>query len=394
MAGPLADVRVIDLTHALAGPYGTMLLADMGADVVKVESGSGDLARGLGPFHDDDELRAYGGYFQSVNRGKRSICLDLKTEDGRRQLLSLVREADVLVENFSAGVMSRFGLGWSDLHAANPRLVYATLRGFGDSEGNSSPYVEWPAFDVAVQAFAGALSITGQEDGTPVKIGPGVADIFPGALLSLGIVSAVLEARTTGKGQHVDVAMYDAVLSLCERIVHQYSYTGTAPRPSGNSHPILSPFDVLRAEDGWVAIAAVGDGQWRELCELMGRLDLRDDASLASVAGRKSKSDLVRSAIESWTSKHTKAELGAILGGRVPFGPVNDARDIFEDPHAKARNMLVSLEHPGSSKPAVVAGTPIKFSNWSDVLTRRAPLLDEHGASISERGFADEMTTT
>ena len=238
---------MIDLTHALAGPYGTMLLTDLGADVIKVEPATGDVTRDVGPYTPDDELKAFGGYFQSINRGKRSIVIDLKSPAGIETLIDLVRDADIIVENFSVGVMERLGIPYTRLREINPRIVYGSLRGFGDPSIGESPYAEWPAMDIAIQAMAGALSVTGTEDGEPIKIGPGVGDIFPGTQLAVGLLAAVMHARETGEGQHVDVAMYDSILSLCERIVYQYSYAGVVPKPEGNKHPFLSPFDVVRA---------------------------------------------------------------------------------------------------------------------------------------------------
>ncbi|MEU7816898.1 CoA transferase [Pseudonocardia sp. NPDC049154] len=387
--GPLAGVRVVDLTHALAGPYTTMLLADLGADVVKVEPPGGDMARLAGPIPPGSDPVAYGGYFQSVNRGKRSVVLDLKTAEGAATLRTLAADADVLVENFTAGVMERLGLSYESLSETNPKLVYATVRGFGDERSGRSPYLHWPAFDLVVQAMAGIMGITGTEDGQPIKVGPGVGDIFPGTMLALGITSALYEARGSGRGQFVDVAMYDAILALCERIVYQHSYTGAVPGPQGNRHPLLSPFDIVPAADGWIALAAPNDGRWRRLCELIDRRDLRDDPGLATNELRVARRDDVYAALAGWTSVHTKAEVLDLLGGQVPVGAVRDVAEIVADPHVAARDMLVELEHPGTGKRFQVAGQPLKFSRTPARPTRRAPLLDEHGDSMrAEFGLA------
>ncbi|MGW0177191.1 CaiB/BaiF CoA transferase family protein [Rhodococcus sp. NPDC003322] len=382
LTGPLDGVRVVDLTHALAGPYCTMLLADLGADVVKVEPPTGDLSRRAGPYPSDDRTRSFGGYFQSVNRGKRSVVLDLKSPEGAATLRALAADADVLVENFTPGVMERLGLSYESLSAENPRLVYAALRGFGDPRSGDSPYQSWPAFDVVIQAMAGIMGITGTEDGTPIKVGPGVADIFPGTMLALGITSALYEARGSGEGQFVDVAMYDAVLSLCERIVYQHSYTDTVPRAEGNKHPLLSPFDIVPATDGWIAIAAPNDNRWRRLCELIDRPDLAVDPGFATNDLRVSRRDAVYDALSAWTRCRSKDEILAQLGGQVPVGAVRDAAEIMADPHVAARNMSITLEHPGSSKSFVVAGQPLKFSRTPADPQNRAPLLDEHGAEV------------
>ncbi|MCW2532843.1 MAG: yfdE, partial [Blastococcus sp.] len=218
MAGPLTGLRVIDLTQVLSGPFCTMLLADLGADVVKVEPPSGDVARLWGPHVPTPEgvegPATYGGYFASVNRNKRSICLDLKDPEGRQTLLDLLDDADVLVENFRVGVMDRFGLSYEELHARFPKLVYASIRGFGDPRTGLSPYADWPAFDIIAQAMGGVMGVTGADADHPVKVGPGIGDIFPAVLAAVGLLAALRHADATGQGQFVDVAMYDSVLAL------------------------------------------------------------------------------------------------------------------------------------------------------------------------------------
>ncbi len=377
MTGPLAPMRVLDLTAMLSGPYATMLLSDLGADVVKVEPPAGDATRRVGPFRGGGRGSGLGGYFQSVNRGKRSIVLDLKTGDGRDRFLALVAHADVVVENYSAGVMERLGLAYETLAAVNPRLVYAALRGFGDPRTGESPYVSWPAFDVVAQAMGGFLSVTGTPDGAPVKAGPGIGDIFPGALAALGIVAAVRHAERTGEGQFLDVAMYDAVLGLSERIVYQYSYTGVVPRPQGNGHPLLCPFDIFQTGDGWVALAAPSDRHWRIIAETIGRPDMATDERYATNAARVRHCTDVRSVLGAWLLARTNREVVSALGGSVPIGPVNDIRAVFADPHAAVRRMLVEVEEPGCPDPVTIAGQPIKFTRTPADPTTRGPLLGE-----------------
>ena len=377
MTGPLDGVRVLDLTAMLAGPYATMLLADLGADVVKVEPPRGDLTRDVGPFRAGAGEGRLGGYFQSVNRGKRSVVLDLKSPEGRDRLRQLVAHADVVAENFSAGVMERLGLGYETLAAINPRLVYAAIRGFGDPRTGESPYVSWPAFDVVAQAMGGFLSVTGTAGGGPVKSGPGIGDIFPAALLALGIVAAVRHAERTGEGQFVDVAMYDAVLSLTERIVYQHSCTGDVPRPQGNGHPLLCPFDIFPTADGWVAIAAPTDSHWRKVAEAIGRPEMGTDERYRTNTARLAHAAEVRAAIEEWLQPRTTDDVVAALGGRVPIGPVHDVAAIFADPHVAARRMLVDLDDPGSDRPITVAGEAIKFGRTPAEPSRRGPLLGE-----------------
>jgi crotonobetainyl-CoA:carnitine CoA-transferase CaiB-like acyl-CoA transferase len=368
-----------------------MLLADLGAEVLKVEPSEGDLTRHQGPFAADDELRAYGGYFQSVNRNKESIVLDLKQPKGREVLRRLVSEADVLVENFRVGVMERLGLAYESLREVNPRLVYACIRGFGDPRTGKSPYANWPTFDIVVQAMGGLMGITGPGPDQPTKTGPGVGDIFPAALAAFGILAAVRHAEKTGEGQMVDVAMYDGVLSLCERIVYQYSYTGKVPRPQGNTHPLLCPFDVFPTKDGWITIAAPGDAHWRQLCTVMGSPKLGTDERYATNASRVEHCVEVRELVSGWTGARSTQEVVEKLGGIVPCGPINTAKDIFEDEHVAARGMIVELEQPGSADLFPVAGTPIKMTGTPNGAPRRAPLLGEHtNLVLSRLGYSQE----
>ena len=380
--GPLQGLRVVDLTWMLAGPYATMLLADLGADVVKVEPPGGDPMRAVGPFRADDGLRAYGGYFQSINRNKRSVVIDLKQAHGRERLFELTDGAAALVENFRPGVMERLGVGYETLAARNPRLVYAAIRGFGDPHTGGSPLGDRPAVDVTVQALAGLMGITGTGPGAPLKAGPGVGDIFPAALCAVGVLAACREAERSGRGQVVDVAMYDAVLSLCERVVYQHSYTGAVPEPQGNTHPIFCPFDVFACADGHIAICASEDHQWTVLSGAMGRPELASDDRFADGAARLANAGQVREVVERWTRDRTAAEVTELVGDDLPVGRVQSVADIFADPHPHAREMLVEVEQPGSVEPVVIAGVPIKLSRTPGGVRRRAPLLNEHDREL------------
>ncbi len=390
MSGPLEGVRVLDLTRALAGPYCTMLLADLGADVVKIESPDGDLTRMALPQPANVERPSFGGYFQSINRNKRSIVVDLKKPAGRDVLMRLAPSAHALVENFRAGIMDGLGLSYETLREVNPKLVYASVRGFGDPRGGASPYAEWPAFDVTAQAFGGFMGITGASEGSPQQAGPGIGDIFPGTLCALGVVSALMHVEHTGEGQYVDVAMYDAVLALCERIVVQHSYTGEVPHPLGNTHPHLCPFGMLPAADGFVTIAAPTNNHWRALCEIIGRPELGLDDRYKNNLVRLQHRDDVISLLTEWTTTRARAEIVAALGGAVPVGPVNTVEDIVADPHVKAREMLAEVEQPGMDRPVTIAGVPIKLTRTPAEVRRRAPKLGEHTDDVlREAGFDD-----
>jgi crotonobetainyl-CoA:carnitine CoA-transferase CaiB-like acyl-CoA transferase len=378
MSGALAGTKVIDLTQMLAGPYCTMMLADHGAEVIKIEPVDGDPTRHFGPFPADDTAHHFGGYFQSTNRNKFSLALDLKKPEGKDLLIRLVRGADILVENFRAGVMDRLGLGYEKLAAENPRLIYASIRGFGDPRTGASPHVDRPAFDVVAQAMGGAMGITGPDASTPIKIGPGVGDIFPAALAAFGILAAYHHAVRTGEGQFVDVAMYDSVVSLCERMVYQYSYTGRSPVPEGNRHPILCPFGTFSARDGQVTIGCPRDSFWVELVGIMRRPELAADPRFRTNNDRLAHREETVALVEDWTRSRSKAEIAEALGSRVPFGPVNTAADIYADPHMAARDMLVEVEHPGSSAPVTIASTPIRMTATPGGVVRRAPIAGEH----------------
>jgi crotonobetainyl-CoA:carnitine CoA-transferase CaiB-like acyl-CoA transferase len=380
--GPLADVRVLDLTQALAGPYCTMLLADLGADVIKVEPVAGDMSRGMGPYPADRNGCDYGGYFASVNRNKRSIVLDLKTGAGRDAFLKLAKTADAVVENARTGVMDRAGIGYERLHEINPALVYAAIRGFGDPRTGASPYADWPAFDIVAQSMGGLVAVTGPEGSAGYKAGPGVGDIYPGTLAALGVVSAIHAARRTGQGQFLDVAMYDAILALCEMIVYTYSSGGVIREPGGNGTPVLCPFDIFPTRDGAVAIAAPGENHWKILCDTIGRPELVADDRTRSSNRRVANADFVRGLINGWTQARTTREIVAAIGGKVPVGPVNTAKDIFEDPHPRARGMLVEVEQPGDNPPLVLAGCPIKLTGTPSGIYARAPRLGEHTAQV------------
>ncbi|HKF19770.1 MAG TPA: CoA transferase [Candidatus Dormibacteraeota bacterium] len=387
--GPLRGLRVIDLTQALAGPFCTMLLADLGADVVKVEPPSGDMTRSNGPFTDEDTERAYGGYFASINRNKRSVVLDLKTEFGKVAFLRLVEKADAVVENARVRVMDRLGVGWDSLRPLNPRLVYGAIRGFGDPRSGESPYVDWPAFDVVAQAMGGIVSMTGSPEGQTFRCGASVGDIYPATLAALGTTAALLHAHRSGEGQFLDVAMYDGVLALCEAMVYRYSYSGRVTGPAGNGHPALAPFDIVPTADGSCAIAAPTEKHWEVLCQVIGMPGLVRDERTSSNPARVANGDFVRGVITGWTAQRTTAAVVAALRGRVPVGPVQTARDVFADPHAWARGMLVEVAQPDGSRPVVLAGPPIKLTRTPAGVYRRAPRLGEHTAEVlAEVGLA------
>lgn len=373
---------MLDLTQVLAGPFCTMMLADHGAEVIKIEPPQGDSARSFPPFPAGDQRHDFGGYFQSINRNKKSVVLDLKTAEGRDYLLQLVSDADVLVENYRAGVMEKLGLGYEQLALINPRLVYGAIRGFGDPRSGKSPYNDWPAYDVVSQAVGGIMGITGPDAYQPMKVGPGVGDIVPAIMMSFGLLAAVRHAEKTGEGQFVDIAMVDGVLAMCERILHQYTYSGAIARPEGNGHPLFCPFGMFPAQDGWVTIACPTDVFWVKLCDAMDEPELASHPQFATNQQRREHSEQTLAKVGQWTQAHTRAQLAERLGGKVPFGPVNDVTDILGDAHFQLREMLVELEHPGAEGRFTVAGTPVKMGLTPGRVRHRAPLLGEHTDEI------------
>jgi len=389
--GALSGLRILDLTHALAGPFCSQVLADHGADVIKVEPLEGDFFRKMGPFRDDDSVHHYGGLFQSCNRNKRSIAINLKHPDGQAVLRELAKGADALVENYRAGVLDKMNLGYDALSQINPRLVYTSVRGFGDKAGGQSPYMNWPAFDIVAQAMGGWMGITGEDPAHPVKVGGGAGDTVAGLFAAFGTMTALWHARETGHGQYVDVAMTDSILALSELVVSQFSYRGVSPVPMGNGIPGMSPFGTIKVKDGVIAIAAPHDPQWRVLCELIGAPQLATDPRFVNEVARWDNRDAITEALEAFTLTQTKDELRALLGGRVPFSPIYTAKDIFADPHFSVRQMLPEVEQPGSARPVAVPGVPVKLSKTPGEVRHRAPLLGEHSREIlDELGMASE----
>jgi crotonobetainyl-CoA:carnitine CoA-transferase CaiB-like acyl-CoA transferase/flavin reductase (DIM6/NTAB) family NADH-FMN oxidoreductase RutF len=375
----LKGVRVLDLSRMLSGPYCSMFLADHGAEVIKIEGDDGDTSRKNGPYRADDPDQHWAGYFVSLNRGKKSIRLDLKSPEGKADFRAMAAAADVILENFRPGVMERLELSYESLAAQNPKLVYAAIRGFGDPRTGASPYGEWPSYDVVAQAMGGLMSMTGPDTRTPTKVGPGIGDIFAGMMMSFGILAALREADATGRGQFVDVAMYDAMISMCERMVYLQDMTGMVPGPEGNGHPFLAPFGLYPAADGHVALGIVDDSFWQVLTAAMSRPELGSDCRFATRAGRAKHAVEINRIVSEWSACHSKAELTAILGGRVPFGPLNTMADILNDPHVEARHMLERIEHrdPGHM-PWTVAANPLRFTGHDQRPLEGPSRLGEH----------------
>jgi crotonobetainyl-CoA:carnitine CoA-transferase CaiB-like acyl-CoA transferase len=382
--GPLEDLTIIDCTRALAGPFGAGLLADMGARVIKVEPPSGDGYRNIPPFLPDhakphEELDAgtdFGAPFAAVNRNKRSVCLDLKNEADKTVFLQLCDQADAVLENLRAGVMDRLGLGYEVIAERNPKIVYACVRGFGDPRTGESPYAHWPSLDAAAQSFGGLVHAN---DGL---VTPAIADIFPGTLMALGVVSAIHSAQRSGRGQFLDVGMYDAMLAFQKSAVAQYGFTGK-PNPAGLQRAMtLYPFDLFPAKDGRIAIAVGQPRHWDLLCAAMERPDLMDDERSFSNEARLANVDWVEEQICGWTRKLSRRDIMIKLDGAIPVGPVQTMEDVYIDPHVSARGMLETCEPAGDNPPISLAASPIKFLDTPTSLYQRPPNLGEHNAEV------------
>lgn len=378
---PLEGIVIVDLTHFAAGPYCTMLLADAGARVIKVEPPAGEIYRSEGPPLVAADARVAGSYQLRFNRHKESVVLDLKTRSGCGALEALTKRADVLVENFRPHTLDRLGLGYSRLRQLNERLIYATITGFGSGDVDPSPLINWPALAIVAEAMGGVMDRIGDDGCGPHWTGVSAGDLYAGALATSGILMALLHRDRTGVGQHVDISMVDAMASLNERAVMSYGVTGVAPRAGEEHH--LAPFGPFRTRDGHVVIGVIGDALWRRFCAAIGRPDLADDPRLADGIRRADHLESVlRPAIDDWLADRDKeAAAQALAEAGVPAAPVYDAGEVAESAHIKARRMLVDVELPGYGAFPVVA-SPIKLSADPTPASARVALLGEHTASV------------
>jgi CoA:oxalate CoA-transferase len=383
MAGPLKGIRVIDLSWVLSGPFATMVLADLGADVIKVERpGTGDLARRNGPFID-----SLSSYFMSINRGKRSITLDLSKPRGKEILLALVERADILVENFVPGTMKRLGLDYEVLKEHNPRLIYASISGFGQT----GPYAQRPALDVIVQGMAGTLSITGEPDGPPVRVGTSIGDITASLFAVIGILAALQERQVSGRGQALDISMLDSQVAILENAIARYFATGQVPRRLGTRHPVTTPFQAFRTRDGYIVVAVMDD-QWPLFCKAIGRVDLLEDERFKSGYSRTQHYHLLEPIFNEAMLKKTSQEwLEELSALGIPCGPVNSIDRVVEDPQVVHRGMIKEVPHKRLGRVKVV-NSPIKLSRTPPEVERPAPDLGEHTEEVLKEllGMGDE----
>jgi CoA:oxalate CoA-transferase len=378
--GPLSGVTVIDLSRILAGPYCTLLMAEMGARVIKVETpGKGDDAREYGPFKGGKST-----YFSSVNRGKQSIALDLKKDSDKKIFEKLLAKGDVLIENYRPGTMEKLGYGWAQLHPRYPKLIYAAASGFGHTGPDSAK----PAYDMVVQGLGGIMSVTGHEGQPPVRIGMSIGDIGAGLYMAVAVNAALLHREKTGEATEIDIGMFDCQLALLENAIMRYTVTGEIPKPLGARHPTITPFEAFQAADGYVVISAGNDALFQRLAATLGRPAMAVNPDYASNELRQKSQPKLKAEIEVVLKTKSVAQwLPVFEAAGIPASPINNIAQALAHPQTSARNMLITVDDPASG-PLKLAGNPIKFSAFPDPKTREpAPALDaDHATILKELG--------
>jgi CoA:oxalate CoA-transferase len=381
---PLAGLRVLDLTRVLAGPYCTMLLADLGAEVVKIERpDGGDDARQFGPFLPSGES----AYFASVNRGKKSVTLNLTLADDRETLLQLVDRADILVENFRPGTMDHLQLSSAALRARNPRLIYASVTGFG----RTGPDAERAAYDVIVQARSGMMSLTGHDAAAPARVGSSISDILAGLYTTIGITAALHERERTGRGCDLDLSMLDCSVSILENAIARFAVTGIVPTPLGTRHPSIAPFQAFQAADGPLVIAAGNDVLWRRLCEVLGAPELAVDPQLVTNVERAGHLEYLERQLNARLADRTVAEwLTRLAAAGVPATAINTLAEVVRDPQLQAREMWHTLSDRDQHS-LLTAGTPFQIDGAKPELATTWPRLGEHTAQVLRDWLGDDV---
>jgi len=388
-AGPLAGVRVLELCQIAAGPFAGSLLADLGADVVKIENPSGgDGMRNWPPLTSNDEGKTYSENFASVNRNKRSVCVDLKDSDGIALTKTLIKECDVLIENFRPGVLPRLGLGYEDVKSENDKLIYCSISGYGQ-EG---PYAKKGAFDVTVQGMSGLMSVTGNEGEPPVKCGVPVGDFCAGLYGAYAILAALLRVKVEGKGAYIDCSMLGALLGVSALQTSEYFGTGSPGKRLGSAHPRNAPYQAFQASDAYFIIAAGNDILWREVCYAVGRSDLADDVRFKSQSNRAGRQTELATILQEQFVKRNVAEWLFEFDGRgVPCSPINTYPDILADPHVQAMDLIKPLDLPNNVRTRTV-GFPVKITDFSFSVYRAPPALGEHTAEVIGEWLGTEGT--
>ena len=372
-APPLTGLKVIELARILAGPWAGQTLADLGAEVIKVESPEGDDTRTWGPpFIQNPDGSRDAGYFHATNRGKKSVVIDFRTPEGQAEVRRLVADADVLIENFKVGGLAKYGLDYASLSALNPRLVYCSITGFGQD----GPYASRAGYDFIVQGMSGIMDLTGEPDGAPQKIGVAFADIMTGLYAVIAIQAALAQREKTGRGQQIDMALLDTMVGVLANQAMNFFVSGQTPPRLGNAHLNVSPYAVFPTSDGWFILAVGNDGQFLRFCDALGLDALKADPRFASNAGRLDHREPLFAAIRQATSRHQRDALLATLEAvGVPAGPINNVAQAFADPQVIHRGMALTLDRDGMALPGL--RTPIRFSEATLALDRAAPMLGQ-----------------
>jgi crotonobetainyl-CoA:carnitine CoA-transferase CaiB-like acyl-CoA transferase len=370
---PLENLRVCDLSRILSGPYCTMTLGDMGAEVIKVEPPTGDDTRGWGP----PFIQGESAYFLSLNRNKKSIVLDLKTEAGKDALWKLIQKSDVLVENFRAGTLARLGFDFDQVSKKNPRLIYCSITGYG----HTGPRASAPGFDVVIQGESGAMDVTGFPDGPPVKFGLSIADIVAGMNAAQAILLALRVREMTGLGQHIDIALLDSLVG-CLTYQAQTYFAGVTPKRLGNRHPSIAPYEMFETTDGFMNVGVGNEGLWKKFCAAIGLRELCEDPRFASNANRLRNYDSLRTLLAGKLKTKSRAEWRGILEeAGVPSGNIHTVKEVFEDPQIQARGMIAQVNHSTIGQLRLV-GIPIKMSESPGEIRLPPPRLGEHSEEI------------
>ncbi|MDB6043055.1 MAG: L-carnitine dehydratase/bile acid-inducible protein [Gammaproteobacteria bacterium] len=386
MAGPLSHIRVLDLSRILAAPWAGQILADLGADVIKVERpGAGDDTRSWGPPFLKDRNGAAtseAGYYLAVNRGKRSLTISLDTPDGQSIARSLAARSDIVLENFKVGTLAKFRLGYEDLKAINPKLIYCSVTGFGQS----GPRRDQAAYDFMIQAMGGLMSVTGERDDRPgggaQKVGLPIVDLMTGMYATIAVLAALARRDVSGAGEYIDIGMLDVQVAMLSNQAMNYLVSGEVPKRTGNSHPNIQPQDVFECRDGAIALAVGNDRQFKEFCNVLGLADLATDERFASNAGRVRNMSILRPLITARLKQKERAEWGKAFEARgVPAGPINSIAEVFADPQVKHRQMRLDIPHPLAGTVPQVA-SPMRFSGSPPEYARPPPLLGEHTVEI------------
>ncbi|NBQ27769.1 MAG: CoA transferase [Rhodobacteraceae bacterium] len=368
MSTPLAGLKVVELARILAGPWAGQTLSDLGADVIKVESPEGDDTRKWGPPFVERDGDKTASYFHSCNRGKSSITVDFRTNEGQEKIRDLVKDADILIENFKVGGLAKYGLDYDSLSAINPRLIYCSITGFGQT----GPYAHRAGYDYIIQGMSGLMSITGDPDGMPQRVGVAVTDIFTGVYATTAILSAVHMRHMTGQGQHIDMSLLDCAVSVMANQALNYLTTGTAPVRTGNYHPNLTPYQVFPCRDGHIIIATGNDAQYQRLCDVLGLPEMITDPRFFGNAGRIKNREAMTDLLNGKSCLMSKSDLLAACEDRgIPAGPINTMDEVFSDPHVIARGMQVDLDGIPSVR------SPFQFSGANLKLDRASPKLGQ-----------------